>query len=174
MPEAEPREPAAGDPRPAGRGRPARATTGGPEQATGLARGYARSRERADASRAALTPLAPGERPIGIRLAVALALFVALANLVAVAAGAGDQPPARGLAFAALMLAAAAGMWARRYLALIAFEGLLAISILYAALSLAFASNLLAAALALAVIFLCAPVFWLLIRVMARLQVPPE
>ena len=65
-------------------------------------------------------------------------------------------------------------MWARRYLALIAFEGLLALSILYAALSLAFASNVLAAVLALTVIVLCAPVFWLLIRVMARLQVPPE
>jgi hypothetical protein len=136
--------------------------------------GYERSRLRAEAARAGLTPLAPGERPLGIKLAVALALLVAAANLVAVAAGAGDQPPARGLAFAALMLAAAAGLWARMYLAVIAFEGLLALSILYAALSLAFASNALAVALALTVIVLCVPVFWLLIRVMARLQVPRE
>jgi MYXO-CTERM domain-containing protein len=136
--------------------------------------GYARARERAEATRAGLEPLAPGERPLGLKLAVALAVFIALANLVAVAVSAGDQPPARGLAFAALMLAAAAGLWARRYLALIAFEGLLALSILYAALSLAFASNLLAALLALTVIVLCVPVFWLLIRVMARLQVPRE
>jgi hypothetical protein len=134
--------------------------------------GYARARERAEATRAGLRPLGPGERPLGIKLAVALAVFVALANLVAVAASAGDQAPARGLAFAALMLAAAAGMWARRYLALVAFEALLALSIVSAALSLAFASNLAAVALALAVLVLCAPVFWLLIRVMARLRVP--
>lgn len=144
------------------------------ERADSLARGYERSRRRAEATRAGLEPLGPGERPLGIKLAVALAVFVALANLVAVAASAGDRAPGLGLAFAALMLAAAAGMWARRYLALIAFEGLLALSILYAALSLAFASNVLAAALALTVIVLCVPVFWLLIRVMARLQVPPE
>jgi hypothetical protein len=135
---------------------------------------YARSRERNEAARAALTPLGPHERPLGLKLAVALALLVAVANLVAVAAGAGDQSPSRGLAFAAVMLLAAAGMWARRYLAVIAFEGLLAISVLYAALSLAFASNLRAVVLAALVIIVCAPVFWLLIRVMARLQVPPE
>ncbi len=90
------------------------------------------------------------------------------------AAGAGDQPPSRGIAFGAIMLVAAAGMWARRYLAVIAFEGLLAVSVMYAALSLAFASNLRAVVLAVLVIVVCAPVFWLLIRVMARLQVPPE
>jgi hypothetical protein len=136
--------------------------------------GYARSRRRAEEARAALEPLGPGERPLGLKLAVALALLVAAANLVAVAAGAGDQPPSRGIAFAAVMLVAAGGMWARRYLAVIAFEGLLAISVLYAALSLAFASNLRAVVLAALVIVVCAPVFWLLIRVMARLQVPPE
>jgi hypothetical protein len=72
------------------------------------------------------------------------------------------------------MLLAAAGMWAGRYLAVVAFEGLLAVSILYAALSLAFASNLRAALLAALVIAVCSPVFWLLIRVMARLRVPGE
>lgn len=135
---------------------------------------YARSRERNAAARAALEPLGAGERPLGLKLAVALALIVAAANLVAVAAGAGDQPPSRGIAFGAIMLVAAAGMWARRYLAVIAFEGLLAVSVMYAALSLAFASNLRAVVLAVLVIVVCAPVFWLLIRVMARLQVPPE
>ena len=39
------------------------------------------------------------------------------------------------------MLAAAAGLWARSYLALLAFEALLAVAIIYAALSLAFASQ---------------------------------
>jgi hypothetical protein len=135
-------------------------------------RGYARSRERNEAVRAALRPLGPDERPLGLKLAVGLALAVAVANLVAAAVDAADQAPARGLAFAALMLIAAGGMWARRYLAVVAFEGLLAVSIVYAALSLAFASNLRAALLAVLVIAVCAPVFWLLIRVRARLRVP--
>jgi hypothetical protein len=137
-----------------------------------MARGYARSRERAEAARAALRPLQPAERPLGLKLAVGLAVLVAAANLVAAAVAAGDQAPARAVGFAALMLLAAAGMWARRYLAVVAFEGLLAVSIVYAALSLAFASNLRAALLAALVIAVCAPVFWLLIRVMARLRVP--
>ena len=134
--------------------------------------GYARARRRADEARAALQPLEPGERPLGIKLATGLALLVALGNLIGVAVGAGSEKPVLGLAFAAVMLIAAAGMWARRYLALIAFEALLAIGIIYAALSLLFASNLLGVLLALAVIAVCSPIFWLLIRVMARLQVP--
>jgi hypothetical protein len=137
-----------------------------------LSRGYARSRERAEETRASLTPLGPGERPLGIKLAVALAVAVAVANLVGVAAGAGDESPTLGIAFAVVMLAAAAGMWARSYLALIAFQALLAVGIIYAALSLAFASNLLAVVTGVAVIAISAPIFWLLVRVMARLQVP--
>jgi len=135
--------------------------------------GYARSRERADATRAALQPLAPDERPLGLKLAVALALVVAAANLVLVVVG-GGKGWEGGLAFAALMLCAAGFMWQHNYLALVAFEGLLAISIVYAALSLAFASNLRGVVLPVLVIVVCAPVFWLLIRVMARLRVPVE
>jgi len=135
--------------------------------------GYARSRERTEATRAALRPLGPSERPLGIKLAVALAVTVAVGNLALVAADGGTGWPG-GLAFAAVMLAVAAAMWERRYLALIAFEGLLAVSIVYAALSLAFASNLRAVLLGVLVIVACSPVFWLLIRVMARLRVPGE
>jgi hypothetical protein len=134
--------------------------------------GYSRSRKRAEETRASLTPLEPGERPLGIKLAVALAVAIALANVVGVLAGAGDQAPTLGIAFAAVMLAAAAGMWARNYLTLLAFQALLAIGIIYAALSLLFASSLLGVAVGVGVIALCSPVFWLLVRVMARLQVP--
>jgi hypothetical protein len=135
---------------------------------------YTRARQRADETRAALRPLAPGERPLGIKLAAGLALLVAVANLIGAAAGAGSQKPVLGVAFGLVMLAAAAGMWARSYLVLIAFEALLAIGIIYAALSLAFASNLLGVLVGLAVIAICSPIFWLLVRVMARLQVPRE
>jgi len=131
-----------------------------------------RSEHRNEEVRAQLTPLAPGERPLGIKLATGLALLVALANLVAVALGAGDEPAALGVAFAAVMLAAAAGLWARNYLAVLAFEALLAIGIIYAALSLLLASSVAGLLLGIAVIVVCSPIFWLLVRVMARLQVP--
>ncbi len=52
------------------------------------------------------------------------------------------------------------------------FQALLAITIIVSALSLAFAGNLAGVALALGIILACSPVFWLLVRVMARLQVP--
>jgi hypothetical protein len=136
--------------------------------------GYARSRRKAEETRASLTPLGPGERPLGIKLAVGLALVIAAANLVGVIAGAGDQSRGLGIAFAVVMLAAAAGMWARSYLTLLAFQALLAVGIIYAALSLLFASSLLGVLISLAIIAACSPVFWLLVRVMARLQVPRE
>jgi hypothetical protein len=133
-----------------------------------------RGAERDAETRAQLTPLAPGERPLGLKLAAALALLIAIANLVGVVVGAGDQPAALGLVFAAVMLAAAAGLWARNYLAVLAFQALLAVGIIYAALSLLLASTVLGLVLGLAVIVICSPIFWLLVRVMARLQVPRE
>jgi hypothetical protein len=133
-----------------------------------------RGAERDAATRAQLTPLAPGERPLGLKLGAALALLIALANLVGAATGVGDASPAVGLGFAAVMLAAAAGLWARNYLAVLAFQALLAVGIIYAALSLLLASSLLGLLLGIAVIVICSPIFWLLVRVMARLQVPPE
>ena len=133
-----------------------------------------RGAERDAETRAQLRPLAPGERPLGLKLGAALALLIALANLVGVVLGAGDQPVALGLVFAAVMLAAAAGLWARSYMAVLAFQALLAVGIVYAALSLLLASSLLGLLLGIAVIAICSPIFWLLVRVMARLQVPPE
>ena len=133
-----------------------------------------RSEQRNAEARAQLKPLAPGERPLGIKLGAGLALLIALANLVAVAARAGDEPVVLGIAFAAVMLAAAAGLWARNYFAVLAFEALLAIGIIYAALSLLLASSLVGLLLGIAVIAVCSPIFWLLVRVMARLQVPPQ
>jgi len=141
---------------------------------SGMARGYARSRAKTEAIQAGLEPLGPDERPLGIKLAVALAVFIGVASLVGAVVGAGGEAPVVGVAWALAMFALAAGLWARIYLVLLLFQALLAISIIVSALSLAFASNVLGALVALAVIALCSPVFWLLVRVMARLQVPQE
>ena len=133
---------------------------------------YSRSRERDAAIRAQLEPLAPGERPLGLKLAVGLAGVLALANVGGVAAGAGSESPALGIAFAILLAALAFGMWQRRYLAVLAFEALLALTLIVSAISLLFARNAAAAAISVVALVVCAPVFWLLVRVMARLQVP--
>jgi hypothetical protein len=124
-------------------------------------------------AREALRPLDPGERPLGLRLAVALAALLALLNLVVIAGGWGSSSQrTQGAVFAAALVVLAVGMWQRRYLAVLAFELLLGLSMVYAMLSLLVASNVLAVLLALAVIAFSAPVFWLLVRVMGRLQAP--
>jgi hypothetical protein len=141
-----------------------------------LERGYARSRERTDAVRAELQPLAPGERPRAVTVAAVLAGLIAVANLVLFLAGwevRGQEPSTSGtLIFCAIMVAAAAGMWARRYWAVLGFEMLLGIAIVGAAISLLRASNLAGVALCLGLIAACGPLFWFLIRAMARLQMP--
>jgi hypothetical protein len=137
-----------------------------------MSRGYARSRARTEAIQAQLEPLGPDERPLGLKLAVGLALLIAVANLVGAAVGAGGESPAIGVVFALFMGALALGMWQRRYVVLLLFQALLAITIIISTLSLAFARTATQAIVAVLLIVLSAPVFWLLIRVMARLQVP--
>jgi hypothetical protein len=63
-------------------------------------------------------------------------------------------------------------MWRMRYWAVLGFEVLLGVLVVSAALSLMLASNLQAALLSLAVIAFTAPLFWFLIRAMARIQMP--
>jgi hypothetical protein len=155
-----------------------RRATGAPSISNGaqMQRGYARSRERTEAVRANLRPLAPGERPLAITIAAALAAVIAAANLVLFLAGwevQGKEPSTVGtLLFCAIMVAAAVGMWARQYWAVLGFEMLLGVAIVGAAISLLRASNLAGVALCLGLIAVCAPLFWFLIRAMARLQMP--
>jgi hypothetical protein len=140
-----------------------------------LEQGYSRSREREDRIRAGLTPLAPDERPLALRLSALLALVIALSNVIALAAGAkvqGKSPVLGGLLFAAIMALAAVGLWRKRYWAVLGFEALLGLSVVYAALSLMVAANGLAALLCVVVIAIAGPLFWFLIRIMARIQMP--
>ena len=84
----------------------------------------------------------------------------------------GKRPVAGALVFAGIMLAAAWGMWNLRYWAVLGFQALLAIAVIFAGLSVLVASNVTAVALCLAIIALCGPLFWMLVRVMARIQLP--
>ncbi|MGA2164071.1 MAG: hypothetical protein ABSH36_06330 [Solirubrobacteraceae bacterium] len=140
-----------------------------------------RSGQRDKQARAMLTPLAEGERPTALLVAVAIAALLA----IAVAAGAltihdlrrhGGSAP--GGIFIALVLAAlAVGMYRRRYWAVLGFEALLAFQILVTSLALVIATTILAAAACLLSIGLGGWLFWKLVRVMGRMQagerVPP-
>jgi hypothetical protein len=140
-----------------------------------MARGYARAREKDEAAREALVPLAPGERPWPIAVSAILAALFAVANVILVLAGwevNGRRPIASGLIFAAVMLAAAVGMWRLKYWAVLGWQVLLAVTFVGAMLSLLRAANLQAVLLSIVVLLLTGPLFWLLIRQMARIQMP--
>ena len=140
-----------------------------------MLRGYARGRARDEEARRKLKPLAPGERPLAVTVAAILAAVLGLSNLVLLVAGyevEGSGSVAGALIFAAVMGAAAIGMWQCRYWAVLGFEALLGIAILFSALSLMVASNLAAVLLCVAIIALAGPLFWFLIRAMARIQLP--
>jgi hypothetical protein len=147
-----------------------------PEPRVGaMRRGYARAAERDEAVRATLTPLAPGEHPPALKVAIGLALALALANVVAFAAGAdvpGQGSNAGGLAFVAVMLLAAWGMWRHSYWAVLGFAALMALITVVFSLLLLIASNVLAVVVCLAFAVSAGVLFWKLIRVMARLQAP--
>ncbi len=140
-------------------------------------RGYARGRERDERIRAELTPLGPHERPLPLKLAVALAALLAISNVALYAAGwevrgEEDQGPGGVIFFAALLTLIAVGMWRRSYVAVLGFQALLALTVIFTFLSLMVASNLAAVVLCVAIIAIAGTLFWYLIRVMARIQLP--
>ena len=138
-----------------------------------MARRYARARERDDAVRASLVPLAPGERPRAVTVAAIFATIVAVANLVAALLSHPTGPEWRFVAIqCAVLLAAAVGMWRVKYWAVLGFQVLLGITILLAFFALLRAGNAWAVLLVVAVIGICGAQFWFLIRAMARIQMP--
>jgi hypothetical protein len=141
-----------------------------------LRAGYARGRERDEAIRAGLEPLAPGERPRSVTVAAVVAAALGLVNVAGYLSGVRVQDAEATLAsvliFGAVMLALAAGMWRGRYWAVLSFEVLLGVSLVVAALSLLRAANALGVLVPLVVLGACGALFWKLIRAMARLQMP--
>jgi hypothetical protein len=130
---------------------------------------------RNEAIRAQLRPLAEGERPGAVTAGAIVAALLAVLVVVGYAAGArvgGEGTLAGALLLAAILLAAARGMWKVRYWAVLGFEALLAFQVIVASLSLMVASNVWAAVLCIAVIGLGGWLFWKLIRAMARIQMP--
>ena len=143
------------------------------------ARGYARMRAAEDAARAKLDPLQEGERPLAIKLAAALAAAIGLGNIALLVGGwqlsGGRQPGLlQSLALPVFMLVCAVAMWRLRYWALVAFQAILAVTIIFAFLFLLRASNLEAVLLCGAVLAVSGTLFWFLVRAMARVQMPGD
>jgi hypothetical protein len=135
-----------------------------------------RSQRRDAEARARLTPIAEGERPPVIVVSTAVAAVVGLANLVAFIAGVkigGKHPAAGGIfVFSALMLACAIGLWRLWYGAVLGFMALLAIIVTIFALLLIEASNVLGLIVAVLVIVGAGYLFFKLVRVLSRIQMP--
>jgi hypothetical protein len=165
-------------PQPQSRPRPTAATPAQPK-ATGEAfveHYRARSEARNVVARAGLTPLEPGEHPWPLLVAIALTTLIAVGNLVAYAAGAkiaGKHPGGGGIiVFSAVMLVCAIGMWRHWYQAVLAFMVLLAIVVVLFSLFLVEASNLLGFLIPPFIIIGGGYLFWKLVRVLGRLQMP--
>jgi hypothetical protein len=144
------------------------------EQAAAPQRERLSSEARNDLARAALTPLAPGERPVALLVCVALAIVLALAVIAGVLTShdlskQGGSVPG-GIFLAAVLLLLAVNMLRLRYWAVLGFEGLLAFQVLIACLALILARTLLAAGACLAAIAIGGVLFWKLVRVMGRIQ----
>ena len=151
-----------------------------PEPAPDTSGGYARSRAKSDAARAALVPLAPGERPTAVTVGAIVAALLGLANLIAVIAGwdgaAGEDDRARALAgsilVAGLLFVVAWGMWHSRYWAVLGMQTLLALTLIASALGLVTASSAGGAVLLLVILAAAGTLFWFMVKAMARIQMP--
>lgn len=132
------------------------------------------SGERDAMARAELDPLAPGERPRALLIAVGVCVVLAIAVLAGalsvhdLSRHGGSLPGA--IVLAAILSLLALGMYRRRYLAVLGFEALLAFQILVTSLALVVASTLTAAAVCVLGVGLAGWLFWKLIRVMGRIQ----
>jgi hypothetical protein len=144
--------------------------------ATGDEPALSRSQRRDAEARAALAPLAPGERPGAIIVGAVVAMVLGGVNVIAFAAGAkiGGKHPAAGgvVVFALLMFACAIGLWKLWYGAVLAFMALLAIITMLFALLLIEASNLLGFLVPPVVIASAGYLFYRLVRVLGRIQMP--
>lgn len=137
-----------------------------------------RSEARNAAVRATLTPLAPGERPWPLKIAALIALLIGAGDLIVVIidgsfrVGGAHTAPGGVVLFSILMLVCAWGMWQLRYWAVLGFQAILVFVVLIFSLLLLRANNLLAVITGLLVVGGGGYLFYKLVRVLSRLQMP--
>lgn len=153
------------------------ATTAAPTGRERFERGYARAEQRNREAREALTPLAPGERPLVVTIGAVLAALIAASIVVGYLAGAhveGGKPKlVQVLAPALLMGAMAWGMWRARYWAVLGFQMILVLLIFSAVFGLATrAASVVQFAATLGLLAVSGGFFWFMVKAMARIQMP--
>jgi len=145
---------------------------------TGSEAAPSRSEQRNAAVRARLEPLGPGERPWALKIAALIALLIGAGDLVVVIVdgsfrvGGAHTAPGGVIMFSVLMLVCAVGMWQLRYWAVLGFQAILVFVILIFSLLLLRAANLLGVLAGLVVVGGGGYLFFKLVRVLSRLQMP--
>jgi energy-coupling factor transporter transmembrane protein EcfT len=139
-----------------------------------MARGYERGRERDEQARAALVPLAPGERPGAVTVAAVVALVLAAANVLALAIdrALAENAVFLSIAFSVILLVCAAGLWLVKYWAVLGFQALLCIQMILFSGSLLLANDVWQVVVSLTAVLLGGWLFWKLVKAMARIQMP--
>ncbi len=141
-----------------------------------MARGYARGRAKDEAARAALKPLGQNERPLPVTIAALLAFALGAANFISWIAGLevqGEQPALLGIAiYSGLMFTVAYGCFRMRYWGVLGMEAVLALALVIFGVLLTRAESVVALLIALVVIAGAGTLFWKLVKVMARIQMP--
>ena len=135
-----------------------------------------RSEAKNAAVRAQLEPLAEGERPLAVTIGAFVTIGLVVANIVAYIVGVevqGDRPAFIGfLAFSALMVTMAWGLWRAKYWAVLGLESLLGLLIVIIGLVGLLSSSLTDILICLGILIPSGALFWFLIRAMARIQMP--
>jgi uncharacterized membrane protein YdbT with pleckstrin-like domain len=145
-----------------------------------------RSEAKNEVARAALEPLAEGERPLAVTIGAVVAALIALSAVVGYLAGVevtkvgsdgieqGDDEAPLGsvLVVVALMGLMAWGMWRARYWAVLGFQAMLVIVLVAASLGLVQATEWTQALGTTALIAAAGAMFWFMIKAMARIQMP--
>ncbi len=130
------------------------------------------------AVRATLTPLAPGERPWPLKIAALIALLIGASDLVVVLingrfnVGGANTGASGVILFSVVMIVCAWGMWQLRYWAVLGFQAILVFVILFFSLLLTRAANVLAVVAGVVVVAGSGYLFFKLVRVLSRLQMP--
>jgi hypothetical protein len=139
--------------------------------------GYAKAEVRNQATREALEPLEPGERPPVVTVAAILAALVAISIVVTYAAGVkvnGSTPKVSTVAAPALIMGVLAwGMWGARYWAVVCFQIVLVFLIFTSVYGLlVIATSVGEFAVTVGLLAVSGTLFWLMVKAMARIQMP--
>jgi hypothetical protein len=136
----------------------------------------ARTEAKNQAAREALEPLEPSQRPTVVTVGAVISALVCLSIVIGYAAGAevdGERPSVlQVIAPAAVFGVMAWGMWHARYWAVLGFQTVLLLALIWASLSLVTASRWEQAIGNVALIAGCGALFYLNVRAMARIQMP--